>query len=919
MLAMSRGALTAAQAETYYEEKYSRDDYYTEEQRVAGQWFGRGAEELGLSGEVVPEDFRAVLRGVDPGCGAVLVQKANGYDDRRAGWDATFNAPKSVSVQALVGGDRRLTDAHRQAVSRALWEIEQYALSRRRGGSEWVVTGNAVAARFDHIAARPAGGADDGFGPDPHLHTHVVIANMTLRPDGEWRGVDPIEIYRSQSFATAVYRSELAREVQKLGYEIRIAGRDGRWELEGYTREQVMAFSRRRQDIEQTLTREGLSGAAAAQTVAHRTRLAKDHRDEQSLKAEWRSRADEYEIDVDHHVSHSRARGPIQPGAGRNAEEAIRHSIAENSEREAVIDRRTIEATALQHAMGNVELGQVRAETEHFEQTGQLVAVGSAANSPRGAYTTPEMIALERENIELMSTGQGRASAIGQPDEIRQWANQRGLLPDQAAVAEQTLSSNDWITSIEGRAGAAKTTTVGAIREFAEQQGYSVQGFAPTTRAVKSLSEAGVSARTVAGLLEAQTQPHDAKQIWIVDESSLLPTRQVNRLLHRAKEEGVGQIIFVGDQRQHHAIEAGRPIHQMQDAGMVVARLDTIRRQRDPELREAVSRAANGQIAESLSILHRRGDIHEVGDFDERRSRIARDYVTAQESGQRVLVVSPANEERRKLNEAIRAELISRGHVAPAGQEHTILVNRGLSGSQRAMAYNYDEGDVLRFTRGSKPLKIAKGDYARIDRIDRISNSLTISTAAGRSVTYNPVRLFGVEAFREERRILARGDRIQFRAPERALGIANGEFALITALDDRKVTLRLDSSKELTVARNRLRHIDHGYASTSHSAQGATVDRVIVNIDTQLSAELVNRKQFYVSISRARNSLAIYTNDQNQLARAVSRSREKSTAIQHSLNPRQAFAIVPDGPRASISPARSITSQFQPISRGIRR
>ena len=341
---------------------------------------------------------------------------------------------------------------------------------------------------------------------------------------------------------------------------------------------------------------------------------------------------------------------------------------------------------------------------------------------------------------------------------------------------------------------------------------------------------------------------------------------------------------------------------------MVPARLDMIRRQRDPELREAVTRAASGEIAESLSILHRRGDIREVADFDERRAQIARDYATVQESGQRVLVVSPANDERRKLNEAIRAELIARGHVAPVGQEHTILVNRGLSGSQRSMAYYYEEGDVVRFTRGSKQLNIAKGDYARVEIINRISNSLTLSTQDGRTVSYNPVRLFGVEVFREERRVLAQGDRIQFRAPDRAIGIANGELASITSLDDRRVALRLDSGKELTIARNRLRHTDHGYASTSHSSQGATLDRVIVHIDTQLSAELVNRKQFYVSISRARNSLAIYTDDGSQLPRAVSRSREKSTAIEHSFNPCQAFAIVPDGPRASISRGRSITS-----------
>ena len=216
MLVMSKGALSAKQAESYYEEKYSQDDYYTEERRVVGRWFGNGAAALGLSGEVTTEAFRAVLRGLHPATLQVLVQQAGGYDDRRAGWDATFNAPKSVSIQALLGEDGRLLEAHRSSVSRALVELERYALSRQRGGSEWVVTENIVAARFDHVAARPSqSSADDGYGPDPHLHTHVVIANMTRRPDGAWRGLDPIEIYRSQTFASAVYRSELAQRGRK--------------------------------------------------------------------------------------------------------------------------------------------------------------------------------------------------------------------------------------------------------------------------------------------------------------------------------------------------------------------------------------------------------------------------------------------------------------------------------------------------------------------------------------------------------------------------------------------------------------------------------------------------------------------------------------------------------------------------------
>ena len=243
--------------------------------------------------------------------------------------------------------------------------------------------------------------------------------------------------------------------------------------------------------------------------------------------------------------------------------------------------------------------------------------------------------------------------------------------------------------------------------------------------------------------------------------------------------------------------------------------------------------------------------------------------------------MSPANDERRELNKAIRAKLIARGHVDPLGQEHAILVSRNLSGAQRAIAYNYEEGNVIRFTRGSKQFAIPKGGYGRVEAADRDANALTINTGSGRRIEYNPVRLFGVEVFREEQRVLSRGDRIQFRAPDRALGVANGEFATIESIDFLHAVVRLDSGRQLSAASDRLRHIDHGYASTSHSAQGATVDQVIVDINTQLSPELVNRKQFYVSISRARSGIAIFTDDRPQLGHAVNRSREKSLALDH--------------------------------------
>ena len=668
--------------------------------------------------------------------------------------------------------------------------------------------------------------------------------------------------------------------MRNLGYRRDVTGADGRWELEGYTREQVMAFSRRRQDIEEEMERRGVNGAAAAQNIAHQSRLSKDVRSEDELRAEWQTRARHYGIAIERIAEKAHGRDPLGFDKQESVTDSLRYSVAHNIEREAVIDRRALETVALQHAMGKADLSRVRDESERAERSGRLIRASPSVFSSQGAYTTPEMVALERDNLDLMLAGQGRTHPIANTAQVQAWATRKGLLADQAEVAKLTLTATDWLTAIEGRASSTKTTTVGAIREFAEGHGYSMYGFAPTTRAVKALSEAGVPARTVASLLENQLRDTNRRRLWIIDESSLLATRQVNRLLRKAREAGVERIVFIGDQHQHHAIEAGRPVHQMQQAGMAVARLETIRRQCDPQLREAVGFAAAGKIADALTLLDPQRRIREIADIGERHYAIAEEYSVAHEAGERVLVVSPANIERRQLNAAIREALTTRGQVASQGVEKTILVSRDLTRPQRCAARSYETGDVIRFTRGSKKMTLEKGSYATVEMVDREGNRLVVQTPDGRRIAYNPHRLSGVEVFRQEQRVFATGDRIQFRTPDRALGIANGEFAMIVAIDDQRTRLRLDGGREVSAAVQRLRHIDYGYASTSHSSQGATVDRVIVNIDTMRSAELVNRKQFYVSISRARHTMTLYTDDRARLDLAVGRNREKSLALE---------------------------------------
>jgi conjugative relaxase-like TrwC/TraI family protein len=878
MMSLSNHSLDAAQAANYFENHYSQDDYYTQNQRCVGRWIGRGAAGLGLAGEVSREDFSTLLQGVHPRTGAVLVPAAVGSGKHAAGWDSVFSAPKSVSIQALVGDDSRLIRAHIAAAERAITEVEHYALARRRGGREHVVSGNIVGATFNHMAARPVG--DSGHGPDPQLHTHVVLLNATQRPDGKWCGLSPVEIYRSQTLGTAIYRSELAREVQKLGYRIQVTTGNGAWELEGYTREQVVAFSQRRQDIERHMAEAGLKGAAAAQFATLKTRQAKADYDESELKAEWRARALSYGINVRAHLWQALGRGNIHTANSSHSPVALEFARTHTTERDAVIDRRALEAAALQHGMGRVDLAAIRERITIAEQSRTLIRAEKPDwRHPRGTFTTDEMLELERDNMALVHAGIGQAQAIAEPAEVQEWGAVRGLFADQIEAAKLTLNSRNWASAIEGLAGTAKTTTVGAIRDFAEGRGYNVRGFGMTSGSVKALREAGVNARTIASLLQNPLPPRTGPELWIVDESSLLATRPTNRILKAARQQGVERILFVGDQRQHHPIEAGAPVRQLLANNMAVAELKVIRRQRDPELKRAVELAASGKPGAALGLLAEQRRLTEIRDTSARYQRIALDCLRAHAAGQQTLVISPGNDERQALNQEIRKLLIEKGHVQNRGCDHTILVRRDLTRAQLAHARNYQQGDVLLFSRGSKKRGIAKGANLSVENVDAKRNALTLRMGDGTRTTLNPARWRGVEVFHPETRAIALGDRIQFRAPQRSLKVANGEFATIIALDTAQATLRLDSKREISAPLVELRHIDLGYASTSHAAQGATVDRVIVNVDTLRSDRLVNARQLYVSISRARFDAHLYTNDVQALGPSVARDPHKANAL----------------------------------------
>src|SRR6202042_309010 len=282
MLTISK-PLSAGQAQTYHKEEFANaeENYYSEGDRISGEWHGRLAQEWGLRGEVREEHFQRLANGQHPLTEERLVrhQTAREYMnargeavstmEHRAAWDATFSAPKSVSLTALVGGDEAVRHAHRESVKVALGEMEKYVQARIGGNDPAETTGKWIAASFEHDSARPVNGY-----AAPQLHTHVVFFNLTETQNGEARALQPHELYRSQQFATAVYRSELALRLKAEGYEIE-KGKSGQPEIAGYTREYLDASGPRSQQIQAYLEEQGLKGAGAAQIAAHQTRDGK--------------------------------------------------------------------------------------------------------------------------------------------------------------------------------------------------------------------------------------------------------------------------------------------------------------------------------------------------------------------------------------------------------------------------------------------------------------------------------------------------------------------------------------------------------------------------------------------------------------------------------------------------------------------
>jgi conjugative relaxase-like TrwC/TraI family protein len=896
MLTISK-PLTAGQAQSYHQKEFTStgQSYWAGGQEIKGAWQGRLAEQYGLRGAVGAEEFSRLCQGQHPVTGEQLVRHRASfrYENaagktvttaaHRAGWDATFSAPKSISLTALVGGDERVREAHRESVCLALDELERYTQARIGGDHPARTTGKFMVATFEHDTARPV----EGYAA-PQLHTHAVIFNMTELENGQTRALQPRSLFASQQFATAVYQSELTYRLARLGYELE-RGRSGAPEIKGYSQDYLDASSPRSRQIRVHLESLGLNSKESAEIAAHSTRDRKQILSPREALAAHRKLAAEFGHQAARVVAEARVRvrrvEQVNPAlAALRAQEAVTFSRDRHFEREAVVDERVLMRDALRRGMGEITYSDVHQNFETRLHRGEFLAAPSTPNPTVRLFTTPETVAAERAVIQQMRIGQGQVAPILSARDATAVTDRHSYLNSQQKTAiKHVLTCRDRVLGIQGAAGVGKTTALDVIRRVAEARAYEVEGFAPTSRAAKQLTEAGISAGTLQGFLVRRSTPDppNEKRLYLVDESSLTSTHHVKEFMHRLGPQD--RVVLIGDIRQHQAVEAGKPFEQLQDAGMSTAKLEQIVRQKDPDLKAIVEHFARGEVSSGIQALAKQGRITEIGDAAERIRVIARSFV---ENSENTLVISPDNASRRQLNDAIRTELQSRGRVGAENHLFRVLIpQQDMTGADRRWVARYNVDDVLRYSRGSKSLGIRAGSYARVLSTNLPENLLTVETKNRGQVTYDPRRLTGVSIYRENEQRFAVGDRLQFVAPDRNIGVANRELGTIEDISPRgDLTIRLEKGRRVELDPSENRHFDHGYAVTSHSAQGLTADRVLINVDAKAHPDLVNSRFAYVAVSRAQSDARIYTDDRAAMEARLGTEISKSSALAPSVS-----------------------------------
>lgn len=871
---------SAGGAKKYYCEQYYKEgesaqlEYYSEKEQLIGKWGGMGAEKLGLSKDISNKDFASLCDNINPLTSKKLTPRND--SDRTVGYDFTFNASKSVSLAYAFGNEEEkkiILDSFQSSVRETMREIESgmQARVRAKGKNENRITGNIAYGEFTHFTTRPI----DGI-PDPHLHSHCFVFNATYdQEEKKWKAGQFQQLKQDAPYYEAVFHSKLAHNLQNAGYKIERT-KNG-FELSGVEKETIEKFSRRTKEIEDYTREHNIKDEKQKSQIGAKTRESKRQAvSAASQETQWFKRLTSEELTSILSLNQQKKESPEKEVVKNVVQYALDHHL----ERKSVASDKEILATAIKQSIGKATPEDVQ---KAFRENHDIL---SANEKLRTFITTKDALKEEKQLIARCISSRNKYRPINEHYEI-----QNPLLNDQQkAAVHHTLSSTDGIAIITGKAGTGKTTLMKEVQQGILASGKRIYSFAPSSEASRGVqrSEGFDNADTVAKLIADKQLHSELKhQIIWVDEAGMLSNRDMNSLLTIADSQSA-RIILSGDTKQHTSVERGDALRVIQqETGIKPVTVSKIQRQRNNEYKEAVQFLGDGQTEKGFQKLDQIGAIREIPDNRERVQAVANDYLqTAYKGGTEpqkdVLVVSPTHAEGGLVTQEIRQQLKDRQLIGQQDRNYLSLRNRQLTEAEKQQAENYQSGDVLVFHQHGKG-GIKAGNKLSVHEASE--NGLYAKDGKGidYNIAFSEAKKFTVYEPKELQ--VAEGDKLRITAngqSNEGKHLFNGTTHYIEGFD-KSGNIKLSNGS--TISQD-FGHINLGYVSTSHASQGKTADKVIIS-QSSATFRASSMEQFYVSASRGREAVSIYTDDKEHLRQSVSNSSERTSATELMTKQRQ--------------------------------
>ena len=842
-----------ADAEGYFSEHLTQNDYYAAGEIRPGQWIGIGADQLGLSAgqPVTREHFYALCENRHPDTGDRLTLRQNEKGKRRVFFDFTCSPLKSVSVLAVTMNDQRLVEAHEEAARIAFRELETFAATRVRkaGNQRDQTTGNLAAAAFVHTSSRAL---------DPLLHTHFTVFNATFdKREQCWKALQAGAMYDAIRYATAVYRNELARRVRAIGYRTSPAKHG--FDIEGVSNAVLSTFSKRAQEVSKIVgeMEEKLGCKLSNNEVSYAVHQSRTKKLKGISTAEVRERQlaqlSSGELQSLRALMTSAQLRQETPALGHE-QAALTHALAHVFERRSVVPEHELLAVALAHRQGELDLPLLKR---------QLCQSLELVRTERG-LSTHRILETELSLIQTVNTGCDVVAPLHPTYQPAGW-----LSEDQQRAVLHVLRTGDRITGIRGLAGTGKTTTLHEIVAACKDVRVEPLFCAPTAAATDVLKMEGFEAVTLQSLLLSKRMLLKHNLI-VLDEAGAVGIDDMKRLFDLARD---CRVILSGDTGQHASVTRGDALRILeQHSRFQSGQLTRIRRQRRAEYRRAVELAAQKCTSPAFAQLDRIGAIAEFSG-DKLHNSAAQSYLNALEQNKSVLLVAPTWTEIEAVTDKVRAALKSSGRLATEEREFQVFDSLSWTEAQKRDARQYRPGLALRFHRSKGSFR--KGESAQVVAV--AEDSLKVQRADGSENIFPLVRGGASFDVGEKRQLkVAVGDKLLIQATAVAVRrhFVNGELVEVKAIQGDSIVLA-----DGRVIPANYRTFTHGYAVTSHAAQGKTVDEVLV-VASSRSLPAINQQQFYVSISRGRDACRVFTDDKDLLRSHVAYSGIRVAAVE---------------------------------------